>query len=361
MTTIDRNLQALVLDAFESIFGKRPSERQIQIQTTKVEFEGDRTLVVFPLAGMAGGPPHVVAESLGQALQNQADWIVSYNVVKGFLNLTLSPACFASALEEALKHPHWGHQPQASKPQIMVEFSSPNTNKPLHLGHLRNNFLGFSVSKILEAAGHDVVKVQRSNRLFIDSSGNSKVLGEYFYPGDEWKGDVARIIMYMYLRYPSQCEPVNSATGPVTYAANNDMPDIFLEWNDQDPVSDLEITRNDVISSYQGNRNPFIDNPYLATMIWGGPDAEDTWGVLSLETPKQNDFEIQLNVSHGLVEVNGLNSEPYTITVFNMLGQEILQQKNSKTIGVSSLGKGIYILKVEQSGQQAALKFSVQK
>lgn len=202
---------------------------------------------------------------------------------------------------------------------------------------------------------------QRSNRLFIDSSGNSKVLGEYFYPGDEWKGDVARIIMYMYLRYPSQCEPVNSATGPMTYAANNDMPDIFLEWNDQDPVSDLEITRNDVISSYQGNRNPFIDNPYLATMIWGGPDAEDTWGVLSLQTPKQNDFEIQLNVSHGLIEVNGLNSEPYTITVFNMLGQEILQQKNSKTIRVSSLGKGIYILKVEQSGQQAALKFSVQK
>ena len=163
MTTIDRNLQALVLDAFESTFGKRPSQRQIQIQTTKVEFEGDRTLVVFPLAGMAGGPPHVVAESLGQALQNQADWIVSYNVVKGFLNLTLSPACFASALEEALKHPHWGHQPQASKPQIMVEFSSPNTNKPLHLGHLRNNFLGFSVSKILEAAGHDVVKVQIIN------------------------------------------------------------------------------------------------------------------------------------------------------------------------------------------------------
>ncbi len=163
MTTIDRNLQALVLDAFESTFSKRPSERQIQIQTTKVEFEGDRTLVVFPLAGMAGRPPHEVAESLGQVLLVQADWIVAYNVVKGFLNLTLSPACFAASLEEALKHPHWGHQPQESKPQIMVEFSSPNTNKPLHLGHLRNNFLGYSVSKILEATGHDVIKVQIIN------------------------------------------------------------------------------------------------------------------------------------------------------------------------------------------------------
>lgn len=200
---------------------------------------------------------------------------------------------------------------------------------------------------------------QRNNRLFIDSSGNSKVLGEYFYPGDEWKGDVARIIMYMYLRYPTQCEPINSATGPVTYAANSDMPDVFLEWNDQDPVSNLEITRNDVIYSYQGNRNPFIDNPYLATMIWGGPDAEETWGVLSVGTPKQIDHEMQLNLSGGLVEVYGLNSDPYTITVFNMLGQEISQHKNSKTIRVSSFKTGIYIMKVKQSGQHATLKFLI--
>ena len=202
---------------------------------------------------------------------------------------------------------------------------------------------------------------QRSNRLFIDSSGNSKVLGEYFYPGDEWKGDVARIIMYMYLRYPAQCEPINSATGPVTYAENNDMPDIFLEWNNQDPVSNLETTRNDVIYSYQGNRNPFIDNPYLATMIWGGPDAEEAWGVLSAEAPKQIDFEIKLDLSDSMVQVHGLNSDPYTITVFNMLGQEISQYKNSKAIEISSLRKGIYILKVEQSGQQTALKFLIQK
>ncbi len=159
---IDSRLHHAVLDAFEATFGKRPSDAQIQIQTTRAEFEGDRTVVVFPLAGMAGAPPHVAAEKLGEALLARCDWIVAYGVVKGFLNLTLSAEIWSSSLKKALTE-SWGHAPQGSKSQIMVEYSSPNTNKPLHLGHLRNNFLGHSVSNILEAAGHDVVKVQIIN------------------------------------------------------------------------------------------------------------------------------------------------------------------------------------------------------
>ena len=159
---IDSRLHHAVLDAFEATFGKRPSDAQIQIQTTRAEFEGDRTVVVFPLAGMAGAPPHVAAEKIGEALLARCDWIVAYGVVKGFLNLTLSAEIWSSSLKEALTE-SWGHAPQGSKSQIMVEYSSPNTNKPLHLGHLRNNFLGHSVSNILEAAGHDVVKVQIIN------------------------------------------------------------------------------------------------------------------------------------------------------------------------------------------------------
>ena len=159
---IDSRLHHAVLDAFEATFGKRPSDAQIQLQTTRAEFEGDRTVVVFPLAGMAGAPPHVAAEKLGEALLARCDWIVAYGVVKGFLNLTLSAEIWSSSLKEALTET-WGHAPEGSKSQIMVEYSSPNTNKPLHLGHLRNNFLGHSVSNILEAAGHDVVKVQIIN------------------------------------------------------------------------------------------------------------------------------------------------------------------------------------------------------
>ena len=159
---LDSRLHDAVLDTFEATFGKRPADKQIQIQTTRAEFEGDRTVVVFPLAGMAGGPPHVVAEKLGEALTAAHPWIVAYGVVKGFLNLTLSNESWSSTLKDALTD-SWGFAPKGSKSQVMVEYSSPNTNKPLHLGHLRNNFLGYSVSRILEAAGHDVVKVQIIN------------------------------------------------------------------------------------------------------------------------------------------------------------------------------------------------------
>mgnify|MGYP006199764539 CR=1 FL=1 len=119
----------------------------------------------------------------------------------------------------------------------------------------------------------------RGNRLYADGEGNAGQVGAFWYPGDEWKGDVARMMMYMYLRYNSRCLATNVGTGPATYSS--DMPNIFLEWNEEDPVSDFERTRNNVLNSIQGNRNPFIDNPYLATLIWGGPQAPDTWNVLS--------------------------------------------------------------------------------
>ena len=122
----------------------------------------------------------------------------------------------------------------------------------------------------------------RGNRLFADGEGDAGNVGVYWYPGDEWKGDVARMMMYMYLRYPTQCLATNVGSGATTY--NIDMPNIFLEWNEEDPVSQFEKTRNNVIQGIQGNRNPFIDNPYLATMIWGGPQSPDAWNILTCPT-----------------------------------------------------------------------------
>ena len=109
---------------------------------------------------------------------------------------------------------------------------------------------------------------QRGNHQFAPGS-------DLYYPGDEWKGDVARIILYMYLRYQEECLPTNVGNDESTYDA--DIPDIFLEWNADDEVSTFEVQRNDAIFDAQGNRNPFIDNPYLATLIWGGPTAENLW------------------------------------------------------------------------------------
>lgn len=117
---------------------------------------------------------------------------------------------------------------------------------------------------------------QRSSKKFANGSGNAGDVSGNWYPGDEWKGDVARMIMYMYLRYGNQCLPKNVAVGSVV-ASDSNMISLLLEWNADDPVSDLEIQRNNVVANKQGNRNPFIDNPYLATVIWNGTEAENTW------------------------------------------------------------------------------------
>ena len=130
----------------------------------------------------------------------------------------------------------------------------------------------------------------RSNSPFADGSGNAGYVGNGWYPGDEWKGDVARIVLYMYLRYDgngsstsqTRCLPSSTGLGS-TVATDVHVPLIFLEWNAEDPVSEIELEKNEVAQIRQGNRNPFIDNPVLATLIWGGPEAEDPWGLTGLD------------------------------------------------------------------------------
>ncbi|WP_299158100.1 endonuclease [uncultured Tenacibaculum sp.] len=118
---------------------------------------------------------------------------------------------------------------------------------------------------------------QRSSKKFVAGSGNAGNASGGWYPGDEWKGDVARMMMYMYLRYGNQCLPNNVAIGTANSSDSN-MINLLLQWNAEDPVSNFEKQRNPVIQGLQGNRNPFIDNPAFATKIWGGPQAEDLFG-----------------------------------------------------------------------------------
>jgi len=128
----------------------------------------------------------------------------------------------------------------------------------------------------------------RSNRKFSDGGGIPGVVSSNggWYPGDEWKGDVARAIMYMYIRYngdgskisETQCLPINVGFGNIL-AIDSNMIDLFLRWNVEDPVSSFEDQHNPVTEGTQGNRNPFIDNPYLATLIWGGLNAQDKWNL----------------------------------------------------------------------------------
>ena len=196
----------------------------------------------------------------------------------------------------------------------------------------------------------------RNNNYFRDGSGNS-FLDIDFYPGDEFKGDVARIIMYMYLRYPTQCEPINIGVGDRSYAT--DMPDIFLEWNQEDPVSDFERNRNDVIFSFQGNRNPFIDNPYLATLIWNGPTSEDSWGVLSTSNLDFQTVFIHPTIAQDHVYVEGLEVSKNAIQIYNQLGQKLEFELEGNKIDVSSLSKGMYLIQIQDRIRTKLFKFLV--
>ena len=135
-----------------------------EFQTTRKEFEGDITLLIYPLLKFIKINPEKLAQSIGQYLITNNKYVEKFNVVKGFLNLTLTDSFYLNEFKVILSKSKYGHKPiSKSSSTIMVEFSSPNTNKPLHLGHIRNNLLGYSISKILEANGNKVIKTQIIN------------------------------------------------------------------------------------------------------------------------------------------------------------------------------------------------------
>ncbi len=145
------------------LFGQSIEEKLIQLQKTKKEFVGEVTLVVFPLLRISKKSPEETAKIIGEALKEKSDLVDDFNVIKGFLNISISKSYWKQFFEEIISNQFFGFEAPNSQGRVMVEYSSPNTNKPLHLGHLRNNFLGDSVSRILKAAGKEVVKVQIIN------------------------------------------------------------------------------------------------------------------------------------------------------------------------------------------------------
>ena len=148
--------------AVEALYGVAPAPGMIQVQATRKEFEGDLTLVVFPLLKTSHKAPDVTAQEIGAWLEANTDAVSSFNVVKGFLNIKLSSAYWNDVLRRIVADGDFGQLPPTGK-TIMVEFSSPNTNKPLHLGHVRNNLLGSSVAALLAAGGNKVIKVNLVN------------------------------------------------------------------------------------------------------------------------------------------------------------------------------------------------------
>ena len=155
-------LQAKAREAVKALYGVDAPDSLLQVSVTRKEFEGDYTLVVFPLLKMSHAAPEATAQAIGEWMKANCPEVGGFNVVKGFLNMLLSSAYWEEVMEEMRQGRTIADLPSTGR-TIMVEFSSPNTNKPLHLGHVRNNLLGFSVSKILQAAGNKVIKVTLVN------------------------------------------------------------------------------------------------------------------------------------------------------------------------------------------------------
>jgi endonuclease I len=192
----------------------------------------------------------------------------------------------------------------------------------------------------------------RSNRIYDSGSGNAGVLtnGNWF-PGDEWKGDIARMMMYMYVRYPTQCLSTLVGAGSTSYSNFGDMPNIFLDWNVQDPVSQYELNRNTVLATIQGNRNPFIDNPYLATKIWNGTPASETWGLLSVTDNNFSQLVVYPTITSDYVYILNPSNKTYSFTIYNLMGQTIKSNTTTDKIDVSNDSKGLYFINLLNDGQ----------
>lgn len=211
----------------------------------------------------------------------------------------------------------------------------------------------------------------RGNKKFGAGSGiQSTTVGSNWYPGDEWKGDCARIIMYMYLRYGNQCLPTYVASG-TTNSSDSNMINLLLQWNAEDPVSQYEDNRNTYLgnssNSYaQGNRNPFIDNPYLATVIWGGPVAQNRWPSIFLSTENfvnlseisvypnpSNDNRVNIETKIALEEIELINLNGQLIQIIK---KPVL---NNNTYTLENLPQGFYLLRLSSENQSITKKIIV--
>ena len=205
-----------VIEAIKELYGQEVDEKQVQVQTTRKEFTGDKTVVVFPFLRFSKKTAEQTAEEIGTFLVKSIDIISTFNIVKGFLNLVIDNSYWIAQLNKAAADVKFGFKTSDEKSElVMIEYSSPNTNKPLHLGHIRNNLLGYSISEIMKANGNKVVKTNIVNDRGIhicksmlawkklgngetpDSSGKKgdHLVGEYYVKFDQlYKAEVVGLI-----------------------------------------------------------------------------------------------------------------------------------------------------------------------
>jgi arginyl-tRNA synthetase len=236
-----------IREAVRSLWGADVSDDLLQIQKTRREFAGDLTLVVFPLTRVSRRSPEQTAGEIGEYLSGHLDAISGYNVIKGFLNLTIAPAEWAKLLQEMASTTRYGFtNAGAGAATVVIEYSSPNTNKPLHLGHIRNNLLGFSLSRISGAAGFNVIRTNIVNDRGIHICKSMvawQMFGNGRRPEDEGiKGDhfVGDFYVLFEKKYREQIEELVAAGSAPEEARENaplmqEARRLLLKWESGDP------------------------------------------------------------------------------------------------------------------------------
>ncbi|MDX9729321.1 MAG: arginine--tRNA ligase, partial [Bacteroidales bacterium] len=244
---MEKLLRKGIKEAVTSLYGAGAGDDLLQIQKTRKEFEGDYTLVVFPLAKISRLSPEQTARELGEYLVREIDAVSGFNVIKGFLNLTIAPAEWAARLDAIHAEQNFGFaEAGADAETVVIEYSSPNTNKPLHLGHIRNNLLGFSLSRICSAAGAKVIRTNIVNDrgIHICKSmlawlrfGNGRTPASEGMKGDHFVGDYY-VLFEKKLR--EQIEPLVAAGSTPEEARENaplmlEARQLLLKWEAGDP------------------------------------------------------------------------------------------------------------------------------
>jgi endonuclease I len=238
-------------------------------------------------------------------------------------------------------------------------FARPNANP--EMGSASNNSIGIIADPHNLKATDQQMNGNRGNRKFADGSGNAGNAGSNWYPGDEWKGDAARMMMYMYTRYGTRCLPSLNGSGDTQ--PSNEMLQVYLQWNIDDPVNEYEDQHNPYLETVYGNRNPFIDNPYLATIIWGGEPAEDRWGILSVDANVFESLTIYPNPANKVLWVqNSTIVNNGAITIYDLLGKKVFQETfttDKKQINTTSFSRGVYLLKVTSNDSETIKKIII--
>src|SRR5665213_2075870 len=365
-------IQSSAIKSLSELYGQSFSEKDFQINETKSEFEGDYTIVLFALVKSLKKSPEILGKELGEYLiKNYPDFFSAYNVIKGFLNLKITDSRLNKVLEENYQDENFGKTTHTDQ-KIMVEYSSPNTNKPLHLGHLRNNFYGWSVAEILKANGNEVIKSSIVNdrgihicksmiawQLFANGATpesthekGDHLVGDYYVKfNDEYKEEVKELIASGKTKEEAEKEaPIMKKTQQMLLDWELGKPDVRALWKEMNSwvYEGFDETYKRIGSDF--DHTFYESNTYLVGKDFVREGLQK--GILF----KKEDGSVWIDLSDkNLDEKLVLRSDGTSVYITQDIG--LAKQKFEE----NNLDKSIYVIGDEQLHHMKVLKEIVRK